>query len=128
MQPVSPIKCESCRHHGSSTRDVTPKLGPHVPHGNFAVVRVAVFCTNDACASDEVKEMFPDRKGTPLDMAREICDREHNGHFVYFEPRDPSAGVTFRDADRERPPAPIKFRFADDEDRKLLAMAVGGAR
>lgn len=35
---------------------------------------------------------------TPIDEAREICDREGDGRFVYFEPSDepqPSAGASF---------------------------------
>lgn len=30
-----------------------------------------------------------------LDEAREICNKEGDGIFVYFQPRDPQAGATF---------------------------------
>ena len=45
----------------------------------------------------------------PLDEARAICDREGNGNFVYFQPRDPSgigAGVPFVQITRERAEKP----------------------
>lgn len=30
----------------------------------------------------------------PINEARAVCDREGDGHFVYFEPRDPEAGAS----------------------------------
>lgn len=81
--------CESCRHYGSK-----------VVHENEAR-RLIRFCTNDLCTTDQVREQFPDRLGMPIDMAREICDREGDGFFVYYEPKDPSAGVAFVQITRE---------------------------
>lgn len=78
-----PKKCESCRFHSSKRSKLSI--------GEIALV----FCTNPIVASDEIKEMFPDRIGLPLDIAREVCDKEGDGIFVYFEPVTPAAGATF---------------------------------
>jgi len=41
-----------------------------------------------------------------LHLAREICDQEGNGKFVYFEPNEPdksAAGMTFVQISRDKP-------------------------
>lgn len=38
-----------------------------------------------------------------LDISRDICDREGDGHFVYFEPKHPQAGACFVQITREQP-------------------------
>ena len=81
-----PRKCDSCIHQRSQSLQVNSKK------------ITGYYCVNHRCASDEVKEMFPHRYGVPLDMARDICDREGDGNFVYFEPRDPSAGAAVKTA------------------------------
>jgi len=60
------------------------------------------FCSNDKLCSDEIKAMFPNRKGLPLDYAREICDRESDGHFVCFEPKEPTSGAAVQTARKPR--------------------------
>lgn len=76
-----PNKCESCRFYGTEI----------VAAGeNQRRIR---FCTNPNTVTDKVREMFPDRRGVPLDMARDICDREGDGIFVYYEPKTPATGA-----------------------------------
>lgn len=83
-----PKKCECCRFY-------------------LNVTDVSEFCTNVAVGDlpTENHELFP-----RLNIARESCDREGDGHFVYFTPKDPQAGACFVQITRE----PVK------------AMAAGG--
>lgn len=90
-----PKKCESCRHCVSEQIDNTPLVfirGKQIEQRS-RLTHTIIYCANDKCATDQVREMFPDRKGVPLDMARQICDREGDGIFVYFEPKTPAAGA-----------------------------------
>jgi hypothetical protein len=80
------LKCESCRHHGTHNHGDKRVLVPGAT--DWSRHTPVHFCSNDALASDEVKEMFPNRKGLPLDYARGLCDKEHDGHFAYFEPKE----------------------------------------
>lgn len=82
---MSALKCETCRYFGS-------KL-VHIGEAQ----RQIIFCTNDKCATDQVREMFPDRHGMPLDLARNTCDRESDGIFVHFEPKTPASGSAWRE-------------------------------
>lgn len=99
-----PQKCESCRFYGTDDHGATRVLIPgradrslHIP---------VEFCTNDLLCSDDIKQIFPNRKGLPLDYARTICNREDDGHFVYFEPKTPTAGA-FVQITREKPKAMV---------------------
>lgn len=74
-----PKKCESCRYY------TTSELG---------LLGTAVRCKNQAVIKLAYKTKMP-IGDMPLTYAREICEREHDGHFVYFEPRDPEAGASF---------------------------------
>lgn len=74
-------KCDGCRFYGVKS-----------VHEREAM-RAIRFCTSPKTVTTEVERMFPDRLGVPLDMAREICDREGDGFFVYFEPKEPTRGV-----------------------------------
>lgn len=66
-----PRKCDTCRHFKAGPADfcTSPEIGTIRAHSRMAM--------------------------TVLWAARETCDREHDGHFVYFEPRDPEAGASF---------------------------------
>ena len=80
-----PKKCETCRHHGTIDRGPKRILVPGlVDRSRNSLVEL---CSNHVLASDEIKEMFPDRHGLPLDYARNLCDREGDGIFVYYEPK-----------------------------------------
>lgn len=87
-----PKKCESCQHYRSEPKRSLIVLNG-VNTGQAVRSGVLEYCTNDLCTTDEIREMFPDRKGLPLDMARDTCDRESNGVFVHFEPKTPTAGA-----------------------------------
>jgi hypothetical protein len=72
-------KCESCRFYW-----------------NFGVDK-SVF-VDALCKSPEINEIAfqldPDNHFSPLITdARDICDKEHDGHFVYFEPKVPTTGA-----------------------------------
>lgn len=90
-----PKKCLSCRHFVEN--QIT---------GNFE----DAVCLHTETVFNNVIE------------ARNICDREGDGHFVYFEPRDPEAG------------AAIGYTRAEFEADQLgqtgqdLAAAAGGPR
>jgi hypothetical protein len=59
------------------------------------------------CASQQVMRVFcqatsPMTYATlGIGLARELCDREGDGHFVYFEPKDPESGSPFVQPTRE---------------------------
>lgn len=81
-----PRKCESCRHF------IETKKGQKIH-----------FFSNQCSRSEIVDEIFPTslchkQLSAGVDLARDICDREGDGHFVYFEPRDPSAGAVVETA------------------------------
>ncbi|MEQ1644253.1 MAG: hypothetical protein ABL959_12470, partial [Pyrinomonadaceae bacterium] len=80
------------------------------------------FCSNDTLATDEVREMFPDRKGLPLDYARNLCDREGDGIFVHFEPKTPTAGAAFES------PVQQFVQINRNVREGLKTAAAGGAR
>lgn len=92
-------KCDDCRFLGTTTKPTAPR-------------RTIEFCTSPNTASAEIQNMFPDRHGVPIDMARQACDREDDGHFVYFEPKNNNPnGAAFVQLTRERP-APRARRHA----------------
>lgn len=64
-----PKKCESCRHY---------RQDPSKPGFDFGF-----------CFSPQIKIPM---HSLPVLRAREICDREGDGIFVYFEPREPASG------------------------------------
>ncbi len=70
-----PRKCDECKFYKSEA-----------VHRNEAIRRLD-YCTNAQCTTAQIREMFPDRKGVPLDIAREICNKEGDGIFVYFQPK-----------------------------------------
>lgn len=81
------MKCESCRHFGLSR-----------PKGD---------ARNGLCRNENVIRegaLFETSYFLPISPAREICDKEGDGHFVYFEPKTPAAGafvqITRQPADR----------------------------
>lgn len=84
-------KCESCRHYGTTPRGVNGILVPGLADRSRHAL--AEFCSNDRLTTADVREMFPNRLGVPLDYARSICDREGDGIFVYFEPKEPTAAA-----------------------------------
>ena len=86
-----PIKCESCKHC-VSVKVPRFRFGKAIVSGDLQTVKV---CKNHLCTTEDIREQFPDRHGMPLDMAREICDREGNGIFVHFEPKTPASGASF---------------------------------
>lgn len=76
-----PKKCESCRHY-------LPVPGTNEFH-------------KAQCTSWEVLSLEAHIFGGPMPLiedAREICDKEGDGIFVYFEPKVPTAGVAFAKA------------------------------
>lgn len=79
-----PKKCKSCRHHGTLTFTALDR------------VRAVEICKNDRVLSEDERDMFPDRRGTPLDLALNRCftdtGRDDDFH-IYFEPRDPETGA-----------------------------------
>jgi hypothetical protein len=86
-QTAQPRKCESCRHfvdYGSNLMDfcsnpkVVPSDHPWATRGLWPL------------------EKDPMLDAAGLETARDICDRESNGIFVYFEPKTPTAGATFQ--------------------------------
>jgi hypothetical protein len=82
-------KCETCRHQATAEVPTVPiRSGPNGEFFDYgdSLTRNVEICTN------AVTQLVEDRH-TPLDIARQIC--EHDGHFVYFEPRDPEAGASF---------------------------------
>jgi hypothetical protein len=72
-------KCDTCRHRTES------ELG---------LLGTAIRCANKSVIALAYDTQMP-VADMPLTYARQICDREADGHFVYFEPRDPEAGASF---------------------------------
>lgn len=66
-------KCERCRHFRSDRNRRGFEAG---------------VCTSSSIAINSL----------PILDAREICDKEGDGIFVYFEPKTPAAGVVFAKA------------------------------
>lgn len=63
-----PNKCESCKHYRPD---------------------------NNRCKAWPVRNLGGDYVSVDLTTARDICDRESNGIFVYFEPKTPTSGAAF---------------------------------
>lgn len=82
-------KCESCRHYDVEYVDIRPIV---IIGGKFIEQPprpgTVLSCTNFNIA-------IIDNLGgkVPLSQAREICNREGDGIFVYFEPTVPTAGA-----------------------------------
>ena len=98
-------KCESCRHYFSD---------PAIPGV-------------EVCGSEDVLgQMVGVAEAIELSFGREICDREGDGHFVYFEPIevDPSAGATFQSGSSDWNPVAIPLVQITREPRSMTA---GGA-
>ncbi len=70
-----PKKCESCRFYNESN-DSLPE----------SCLNLSVRCSVDP-------DFIFYRIFAELGPAREICDREGDGIFVYFEPKQPVAGA-----------------------------------
>lgn len=94
------LKCESCRYFSAEW-----KLG------HFR----SIIAGNQRCEAPSVLKAFnrPTYHQTQrlaIMLARDICDREGDGRFVYFEPRDtePSAGAAFVQITRDRKPQAMK--------------------
>lgn len=79
-----PKKCESCLHF-----DLAGKK--HFDDG--------------LCVAKPVLKELGYKYAMAINKARSICDREHNGHFVHFEPRDPASGAAFSTGPQASPPA-----------------------
>lgn len=90
-------KCDSCKHC-VSVEVPRFRFRPGSVEGKMQTVNV---CKNELCTTEEIREQFPNRKGVPLDMAREICNKEGDGIFVYFEPKTPAAGASFGESRSE---------------------------
>ncbi len=73
-----PKKCESCRHFRAE--------GEGSP---FNTAR---------CKSPVIVLVFNRCLSVAISDAREICDQEGDGIFVYFEPKTPAAGQAFAKA------------------------------
>ena len=69
--------CESCRFYEKPT-----------PNHTFGAGR----CTNENVVRRGSRQ-FSAREFHSIDLSREICDKEHDGHFVYYEPKQPAAGA-----------------------------------
>jgi hypothetical protein len=70
-------KCDSCRHRKESDQGL---LGTAIRCANPVILKLAY--TTKMPASD-----------MPLTYAREICNKEGDGIFVYFEPKTPASGA-----------------------------------
>jgi hypothetical protein len=73
--------CESCKHYQ-----------PAVSRRNFE----SGFC------------LSPDQPRTAIMNAREVCDKEGDGRFVYYEPKQPTAGAEFVQITREKMPLAMR--------------------
>jgi len=89
-----PIKCESCKFL---------KRG-------FAI---------QVCTSARTR--LVDGYDTIIGKAREICDREGDGIFVYFEPKDPTTGAAFAGTAGVSPAPPT----TDEFERLLREPGIG---
>lgn len=73
----------------------------------------------------------PNAVAADLESSRLICDREGDGHFVYFEPKEPTAGAAFLSE-----PGAIATGLPTDEPTTFIqitrdrssAAAAGGAQ
>lgn len=117
-----PIKCDTCRH---CVLVEVPKFqfSPGTIPGTLQHVAV---CKNELCTTEQIREMFPERHGMPLDMAREICNREGDGIFVHFEPKTPKAGAAFGES-RSEFDLDRLGQTGQDNAAATRSMAAGGA-
>ncbi len=58
------------------------------------------------CKNEQVLNITGDWIAALINDARNICDREGDGHFVYFEPKYPQAGAAFVQTTLEQPTKP----------------------
>lgn len=80
-------KCESCIHYQKET-----------PHHTFGAGR----CIQQAVGRKLRRILSDTVRFHTIDYAREICNKEGDGIFVYFEPKTPTAGAAFVQITRER--------------------------
>lgn len=73
-----PKKCESCRYYVNPER--------------------AFEFDGAICSNIEINSTVRFQRVVMMPEARELCDREGDGHFIYFEPKEPAAGQAFAKA------------------------------
>lgn len=73
------LKCECCKHFVSVE----------------TVIGTVAKCTSTEVSTRVDRQFVTLVSLTELEPAREICDREGDGHFVYFRPKHPQAGACF---------------------------------
>lgn len=86
-----PKKCESCRNYRTTTGPATiGRLRRDHFGDNIPTIEVCSYFPVEPyrCGEGLVESMR-------LDQARDICDREGDGIFVYFEPKEPTSGAAF---------------------------------
>lgn len=69
-------RCESCKHYQAAISGRDFQSG---------------FC------------LSPQQPRTAIMNAREICDREGDGRFVFYEPKEPASGAEFVHVTRDEP-------------------------
>lgn len=96
-------RCLSCRHYGNHFTNTSGET----PAESFDLG----WCSAPAVAAQVESLGYIVARGSNVDIttAREICDRELDGVFVYFEPLIPSAGAV------SEPPALAGGQFAEPQ-------------
>ena len=81
-------KCLSCRHFGSHFRNLT---------NEEPLTLIGGWCTAPAIAAQIKSAGYIVARGSEVDIstARDLCDKEADGIFVYYEPESPSSGAAF---------------------------------
>lgn len=90
---MNKLICERCKHCESVDVPHFLRTKSRTTITVKATRRPVNVCKNDLCTTAEIRHDYPNRHGVPLDIARNICDREGDGRFVYFEPKEPQTGA-----------------------------------
>ena len=103
------IKCESCRFFDKPNADA--------PSESARCLQVFV----------QTQRLKSGARGWfTIDKDREICDREGNGHFVYFEPTTPTAGAAFAGESRAEFERDRMGQTGKNNAAAMKATAAGG--
>ena len=99
--------CERCKHYR-----------PNAVTDNFE----SGTCSQPDIVAPDVR--LHQRNWKWIEAARDVCDKEGDGRFVYFEPKEPSNGTAIDTA--AKPSAAANRQASSKQPRPLARAAAGG--